>query len=624
MIDIQRHRGPNDHGMRLFSLSKGRSEEVKRASSPPDALFEGGLGFNRLSILDLSEAGHQPMANRDGSVILAFNGEIYNAFDFVPELEAAGFRFRSRTDTEVILYLYEHHGLRGMLDRLNGMFAIVIVDLNRRELLIARDHLGIKPFYWAIQDQTLLFASEIKSFLEHPSFRASLNEDHLAELLTFRYCAGERHLLQGVFQLRPGHLLRAAEGKVAVTRYWHIPDVVDKPPVAFDQAMHRLEELLRASVKSQLLSDVKVGCQLSGGIDSSLVTVFARTHFGADMDTFSIVFDDPRYSEETWISEAARRSASDSHRYLLTPETFFQSFELGSWHLDQPLNHPNSLGLYLLSERARKLVTVLLSGEGADELFGGYPRFYSAALLPKARPFLPLLSRLPRYGKDLARSFGVGGRDDVERFILSSQFMSHEQVSTLRGKANQVEVLDQRRALFEEGRADPLSNCMKYEMQTFMVDLLVRQDKMTMAHSMENRVPFLDRALVDFVRALPVEHLIQNRIHFDSPRTRNTKILLKRLAAKVFDERFVYRKKLGFSLPLEEFYQHPAFRSFMEDRILPGLRKRQLVNAKVVEGWWKMIPNLPPRLDEVIFVAIAVELWAQQFLDGQRPQRRAL
>jgi asparagine synthase (glutamine-hydrolysing) len=202
MTDVQRHRGPDDQGFRLFSLATGTSIELPAGDVSSRSEFPGALGFNRLKILDLSECGHQPMANHDGSVLLAFNGEIYNAFDYRRELEASGYRFRSRTDTEVILYLYEKYGLDGMLERLNGMFAIVLVDLRSREIHIARDHFGIKPFYWAMAGATVLFASEAKSFLSHPAFQPELDAAHVDEYLSFRFIAGEQSLLKGVRQVR--------------------------------------------------------------------------------------------------------------------------------------------------------------------------------------------------------------------------------------------------------------------------------------------------------------------------------------------------------------------------------------------------------------------------------------
>jgi len=615
MMDAQRHRGPDDHGMRLFSLASQDSTEYLRGSPPPSGNFEGALGFNRLSILDLSENGHQPMCNKDSSVFIAFNGEIYNAFQYTEELQASGFQFRSRTDTEVILYLYERYGFGGMLDRLNGMFAIVVVDLNRRQILIARDHLGIKPFYWCVQGTTFLFSSEVKSFLLHPDFRSELDLDHLNEYLAFRYCAGDRHLLKNVRQLQPGHSLRLSRDGVSTQRYWQIPDDGDKAPPSFSDALDRLDALLRSSVKSQLLSDVKVGCQLSGGIDSSLVSLYARSHFDADMDTFSIVFQDPKYSEERWISEAASAAIADNHRFLFTNQSFIDNVETATWHLDQPLNHPNSLGIFVLAERSRELVTVLLSGEGADELFGGYPRFYYSMIRPRVLPLLPALQMIPKIGRKFGRIFGAGCSDPVDAFIASAQFSDVNQLLALSPVSNFDSVMEQRRAIFAEGQADHLRNCLKYDMQTYMVDLLVRQDKMTMAHSLENRVPFLDREIVSFVRSLPSDYLVGSRFYAHHTRMRNTKVILKHLANRSFRKKFVHRIKRGFDLPLLDYFSDKRFYELMEDRLLPGMRKRGLLNAKVVEKWWRELSKTNCAMGETLWIAIALEIWAQRFLD---------
>ncbi len=598
--------------MRLFSLATGKSAEVCKDHREREGHFEGALGFNRLSILDLSIHGHQPMGNADGSIFLVFNGEIYNAFEYTAELEAAGFHFRSRSDTEVILYLYEKFGLDGMLSRLNGMFAIVIVDLRTREILIARDHLGIKPMYWTIAGSTLLFASEAKSFLPHPAFRPEIELDHIDEYLAFKYVAGENTLLKGVKQLRPGHCLRATKSGVTVRKYWQIPDGIEKLDVSNGAAEERVKDLLGKSVQSQLLSDVKVGCQLSGGIDSSLVSVFARSHFGAEMESFSIVFDDPNYSEEPWISQAAIAANADSHRFILTDGFFLDTLEKATWHMDEPIAHPNSIGIWLLAQKSRPMVTVLLSGEGADEVFGGYARFYHANVRSKISPWLPLLKMVPKMGMRLERQFGG---NPVDSFIGASLFQRPEELALLRPETDFEKVMLVRRAIFAEGQADHVANCLKYDMQTYMVDLLVRQDKMTMAHSLENRVPFLDLNLVSYARSLPTRCVVSDSIALRDASMRGTKVTLKNLARRTFDERFVYRGKAGFSIPLADYFRDKRFESLMEDQLLPGMAKRGLVHADVVRQRWKSLQTSPPGASETVWIAVALELWAQQFLE---------
>ena len=572
MMRAVRHRGPDGCGQARLLLRQGAI--AANAEATADAV----IGFHRLKILDLSERGHQPMVNPAGTVVLACNGEIYNAFDFKPELEAAGFRFRSRTDTEVLLYLYERYGLEGMLDRVNGMFAMVIADLGSHEIHVVRDQFGIKPLYWTQAGSSVLFASEAKAFLAHPAFTAAIDEDHVDEQLAFRYVAGEASLLKGVRQLRPGHRLRITPDGVTTTRYWSIPDATGEARLTGDEAVDRLDALMRRSVSSQLLSDVKVGCQLSGGIDSSLVTMFARAQAG-DMDTFSIVFEDPKFSEDRWIGEAAAAAEVTSHRFMFSEASFTGPLERATWHMDQPISHPNSLALWLLAGRARERVTVLLSGEGADEVFGGYARH-------AARP------------------------QTAEAFIRTTQFQPASKLARLRPGADLAPALARRRALFDEGGGTHLSKCLKYDMQTYLVDLLVRQDKMTMAHGMENRVPFLDRDVVDFARTQPDEHLAAP----DGDKSHSTKIIVKALARRTFDDAFVYRPKGGFGLPLSQYFRGEHFTELMEDRLLPGMGQRGLVSATAVRELWRRSLSAPA-LTEILWIPVALELWAQQFVD---------
>ena len=557
MTDLVRHRGPDDHGTLCLSLRGGAADTA--------------LGFHRLNILDRSARGHQPMTSADGSIALLFNGEIYNAFDYKPELERSGYRFRSATDTEVILALYERHGLDGMLQRLEGMFAIVLADTRRGALHLIRDHFGIKPLYWAQCGKTALFASEAKAFLAHPDFRAEIDPAQVDELLAFRYIAGEASLLKGVRHVRPGqHVMMTPDG-VSVRRYWTIPDCSEKVQLSRADAVDRLDDVLRRSVRSQLRSDVAVGCQLSGGIDSSLVTLMARSQPDGP-DAFSIVFDDATFSEERWILAAARAAGAASHRFVFDEAAFMDAVDAATWHMDHPISHPNSIALWLLAERSRKDVTVLLSGEGADELFGGYARH---------------------------------ARVQPDTFIRATQFHSDARLARLKPGADLRPAIDKRRALFLEGQADPLSNGLKYEMQTHLVDLLVRQDKMMMAHGVENRVPFLDRRVVDFARGLPAEHLVGDTA---------MKVVVKDLARRTFDAAFVDRRKSGFNLPLAQYFRSPRFVALMEDRLLPGMASRGLVDVAVVRRWWRRALSAPSTT-ESFWTLVALELWAQQFID---------
>jgi asparagine synthase (glutamine-hydrolysing) len=583
MMDIIRHRGADDRGTLCLSLRGGI----------PDT----GLGFHRLKIVDLSARGHQPMTSPDGSTALLFNGEIYDAFDYKAELERDGYRFRSDTDTEVILALYEREGLERMLDRLDGMFAIVIADTRRGAVHLLRDRVGIKPLYWAQLGRTVLFASEAKAFLAHPAFCAEIDPAEVDELLAFRYIAGEASLLKGVRRVQPGHRLTITPDGLMEARYWSIPDYPEKLRLSREDAIDRLDQLLGRSVQRQLRSDANVGCQLSGGVDSSLVTVLARSHHPGDLNAFSIVFDEPRFSEEPWILAAAATARAASHRFVFDEAAFMGALDAATWHLDQPISHPNSLALWLLARRSREQATVLLSGEGADELFGGYARVHD-----------------PHTASGSSRP---GVNDPVDTFIRASQFHSEARLSKLRPAANLRPALEKRRALFEEGRAEHLSNCLKYDMRTHLVDLLVRQDKMTMGHGVESRVPFLDRHVIEFARALPAEHLVGPSLPTGEP---GTKIVVKELARRSFDAAFVYRRKSAFNLPLAQYFRSRAFVALMEDRLLPGMASRGLVEVSVVRRWWRRALSAPATT-EGFWILVALELWAQQFIDGRgRPR----
>jgi asparagine synthase (glutamine-hydrolysing) len=583
MTDMIRHRGADDRGTLCVSLRGGI----------PDT----ALGFHRLKILDLSARGHQPMTNPDGSTALLFNGEIYDAFDHKAELERDGYRFRTGTDTEVVLALYERWGLERMLERLNGMFAIVIADTRRGAVHLLRDRVGIKPLYWAELGTTVLFASEAKAFLAYPAFRAEIDPSEVDELLAFRYVAGNASLLKGVRQVQPGHRVTVTPEGVSESRYWSIPDHREKLRLSREDAVDRLDHLLGSSVQSQLRSDVNVGCQLSGGVDSSLVTVLARAHHSADLSAFSIVFDQPQFSEEQWILAAAATACVASHRFVFDEDAFIGALDVASWHMDQPIGHPNSLALWLLARRSREHATVLLSGEGADELFGGYARVYDAHTANgSSRP---------------------GVNDPVDTFIRASQFHSEARLAKLRPAANLRPALDKRRALFQEGHADHLSNCLKYDMRTHLVDLLLRQDKMTMGHGVENRVPFLDGRVIEFARALPAEHLVGPSLPTGEP---GTKIVVKALARRSFDEAFVYRRKSAFNLPLAQYFRSGRFVALMEDRLLPGMASRGLVDVSVVRRWWRRALSAPSTT-ESFWILVALELWAEQFIDGRgRPR----
>ena len=579
MTDMVRHRGPDDRGTHYLSLRGG----------VPDT----ALGFQRLKILDLSDRGRQPMLGAGDAVAVLLNGEIYDAFDHRAALERDGHRFHTATDTEVVLALYERYGLERTLDRIDGMFAIVLADSRRGVVHLVRDRVGVKPLYWTQCGTAVLFASEAKAFLPHPAFRARIDPTAVDELLAFRYVAGEASLLEGVQHVAPGERLAITPDGVTRARYWSIPDSPGKLDLTREKAADTLGDLLGRSVQSQLRSDAPVGCQLSGGVDSSLVAVLARPHHDGEWNAFSIVFPEPQFSEQRWILEASDAARAVSHRFVFDHAAFMGALADASWHMDQPIGHPNALALWLLAWRSRERATVLLSGEGADELFGGYARFAAAQAQDSS-------SSRPDTG------------DRVDAFVRATLFHPEARLSKLRPDASLQPAIEKRRALFLEGGAGHLSNCVKYEMRTHLVDLLLRQDRMMMAHGVENRVPFLDRRVIEFARGLRDDHLVDPAAG-GAPAT---KVVVKELARRSFSEAFVHRRKQAFNLPLAQYFRSAPFVALMEDSLLPGMASRGLVDAAVVRRWWRRALSAPSTT-EGFWIPVALELWAQQFVDGR-------
>ena len=611
MLKAQRHRGPDDSGIRVFSLRSGYSEEMSiNEPLTVDYTFEGVIGFNRLSILDLTYNGHQPMVSPDNKVLLTLNGEIYNAFDYKSELQKWGYRFRSTTDTEIVLALYLRFGFEGMLSRLNGMFAIVIIDLHKKVVFIARDRFGIKPMYYILNDNTFAFSSELKSFRYIDDFEFQLDEEQLDEYLLFR------NSLKGTFfrdinTLSPGYFLTYTHEKGLVNkRFFNINDYSRSAKFTngIDVYTRELEEWLSKSVKSQLMSDVKLGCQLSGGIDSSLVTWLANKNIEKGrFEAVSIIFKDPRFDEEKYIDRVIQELLIPSHRFLLDSDYYISNIEKATWHFESPLNHPNTIAIYKLSQDAKKYVTVLLSGEGADEVFGGYERFYDIAFPYQVKRLFHELKKNLGHPFDIVDYF-----NHDTRAVMATAFMTPAMAKKLRNSFKDDRATEVRKSLYRTLSGSVFDRQVKYEMLSYLPDLLLRQDKMSMAHSIENRVPFLDNEVVEKSFSIPERYLLLRR----SPEGRNTeKYLLKKLTADTFGHNFAFRDKMGFGIPVREFFINPRFRDYLKDKILPGIKQRGLFAHSVVSRWLTNINTLKYYELDGLWVIISFEIWASIYLD---------
>ena len=612
MLIAQKHRGPDDSGIMAFSLKAQTAQEFSHQENQEINLpFEGILGFNRLSILDLSKNGHQPMCSPDGKVILTLNGEIYNAFDLKPALVADGCNFKSTTDTEVVLYLYLKYGFGGMVEKLNGMFAIVVVDLRESKLYITRDRFGIKPMYYYNNNGVLAFSSELKCFYSLPQFSASLNTEMLDEYLLFKNNLNKT-LLNDVNRIAPGHYLTYSfETGITDTQYFDINQYERKvnKDESFEAAVQALQKVLSKSVESQLMSDVKLGCQLSGGVDSSVVTWLAKEIKQDDLlESVSIVFDDKRFTEKPFIEKVANQLGIISHQFPLQPEFYQQQIIKATWHLEEPINHPNTIGIFLLAQKAKKYVTVLLSGEGADEVFGGYARFYAVTYPYTNKKFFAGLKN----SKGNLIKFLKHYSDPFTRANLDVVSMSAKMAGTIKKDFSYQRAIAQRKNVFDKMTGPVFDKQVKYDMATYLPDLLTRQDKMSMAHSIENRVPFLDNEVVDHSFTISQDYLLKRK----APESSNTeKYILKKLCADVFGNDFAFRDKMGFGIPLREFMGKPDFNNYLKEEILTGIKKRNLLNSSIIETWINNIQQINSEELNALWVVVGLEIWMKQFID---------
>jgi len=607
MIAIQKHRGPDDSGIVGINTREKSFEEisvlaVSDFSSPIDLLF----GFNRLSILDLSPNGHQPMISTDKNVILMMNGEVYNAFDFKESLIQKGHSFKSTSDTEIVLHLYLEYGMDKMITMLNGMFALAIYDFTLDTLFLARDRFGIKPLYILKEDNRIAFASEMKSFKPLSNFKFEPDFSKMDEFLLFRNVINNT-LFKNIINCIPGTFFEIKNGKITSHQFYDI-DIEGKNTIASIENKVVLEKALQKSVSSQMISDVKLGCQLSGGVDSSLVTYFAAENLEkGNLETISITFKDPKFSEEKYIDYVAEKLSLKAHKYEMDAQYYFDVLEKAIWHFEQPLNHPNTIGIYLLSEQAKKHVTVLLSGEGADESLAGYSRFIRAKenmILNKS-----FFGGLKRNINSLMDYLSYSFNSD-KRMIMETAFGSITTTRALKSDFVLSNAIRDRVKTIHKLHGEKILRQRKYELLTYLPDLLMRQDKMSMAHSIENRVPFLDNEMVTTSLNISTDSLIA----FYNNRLEGKKVL-KDICAEKFDENFAYRNKMGFGIPLREFMSTQVFQDKWYNQIEPSLKKRNLFELKELSLWVKNVATASPEQLDAIWLLLGFEIWAKQYLD---------
>ena len=537
------------------------------------------LGFRRLSIIDL-EGGRQPILNEDASLVLLFNGEIYNYQSIREDLIKAGHVFTTKSDSEVILHGFEEYGKK-VLDHLRGMFAFIIWNRNTKELFGARDIFGIKPFYYYMKNGEFMFGSEIKSFLSHPKFEKELDEDMIPLYLSYEYIPDERTIFKNVYKLPGAHCFTYKDGKLEVERYYRVNYKIeeDKDLQYWEDAITRE---FTESVAMHQIADVEVGCFLSSGVDSSYV-VKEISKGTKKVKTFSVGYEEEKYSELPYAQDFSSVVGVPNIANKVSADEFFNSVGEIQYFMDEPLPNPSEIPLYFLAKNARKYVKVVLSGEGADELFGGYPMYLAGGHFDRyshkvPRPIRKALGAVARHCPDFkGKNFIIrGSMEPYQRFMRANYvFQSAERQKYLKKPiATKLPEEYSKRYFDEVPGLDEPTQLQYADMHTWMIyDILLKADRMSMANSLELRVPFLDKKMLELSVRIPSRYRAANE---------TTKIALRSAAIKQLPERTANKKKLGFPVPLNDWLREDKYYNMVKDAFQSDIAEKFFVTSELM------------------------------------------
>lgn len=586
------------------------------------------LAHRRLSIVDLTGGG-QPMPDEDGSLQVTYNGEVFNHGDLRKGLEQAGHRYRSHCDTETILHAYEEYG-PGSLEHYRGMFAFAIWDRRKKELFCARDRLGIKPFYYFHDGKSLVFGSEIKVLLEHPDVRARLEESTLGEYFAFGYNSGEQTMFRGIRQLMPGHWMRvrAKDGRLdlEIQRYWDAPHESTVSGASEEELIADCRRRLEETVRLRLMSDVPLGMFLSGGVDSSAIAALILKLRSGPLQTFSVGYREAEYSELSYAAEVARHLGTEHREVSIGAGEFFDVLPELIWHEDEPITWPSSVSLYFVSKLAAQHVKVVLTGEGSDELFGGYSRYGFYLRMERwmrAYGVVPGFVRAAMRGfvaesnllsgsvrRKLQHTF-LGREGGIESLYLDNFYSAisrSEQTQLLRGAAAGTPYESFLR-YYQTSQASPLARLLYADQKTYLVELLRKQDRMSMACSIESRVPFLDHHFVAFAHSVP-----------DGLKQRNGegKYILKRAVEDLLPRSIIYRTKMGFPTPLRQWLMEDAGRQVREVLLDRNGILAQYTNRAEMENLLRLHQAGSIDATDRMWRLVNFQLWGDVYLTGRR------
>jgi asparagine synthase (glutamine-hydrolysing) len=594
-----------------------------------------GLGHRRLAIVDVAH-GQQPIYSEDRRFVIVYNGEVFNHPTLKPELEAAGVHYRTRSDTETVLHLYERLGERAV-ERMRGMFAVAIWDSRERRLFLARDRYGVKPLYYAHRsDGTLIFGSEIKALLPALNDRAVLNREALPDFLANHAPSGEATLFAGIMRLPPGHTLTWQDGRISIRRYWDVSfadaRAAPAPGSASEGALiDEYRERFTEAVRLRLMSDVPLGMFLSGGIDSAAITATMATLVKEPIRTFSVAFAEREANELEYARLVATAYRTEHREVVVSPAQFFAELPRLLWHEDEPIAHPSSVALYFVSQLASRHVKVVLTGEGSDETLAGYNRYrvteYNARLGALYQRYLPgfarrrlsrVLTALPvtsRLRQRAARSFLIRGADLDElyfdNFAVFGREAQHDLLlPELRAELGTVDpYAAYHRALARVSGKPLVSQLLYADAKTYLHELLMKQDQMSMAASIESRVPFLDHPLTEWVASLPPTMKLRGT---------TTKWILRQAMQGRLPERILQRRKMGFPVPIGAWLRG-AWAPLLGEYVTGDrARERALFDANTVA---RLVDEHMRGVNhaERLWALLTFEIWARVFLDGQKP-----
>ncbi|MBQ2317687.1 MAG: asparagine synthase (glutamine-hydrolyzing) [Lachnospiraceae bacterium] len=532
------HRGPDSAGMHI-------SDGV-------------ALGFRRLSIRDLNN-GDQPMYNEDKTLVVTFNGEIYNYKELREDLEAKGHIFANNADTEVLLHGYEEYGTE-MVKMLRGMFAFVIWDLKTKTMFGARDYFGIKPFYYTQINGNLVYGSEIKSILEHPEYKKEVNPEALENYLTFQYSVLPETFFKGIYKLMPSHCFTYKDGKMEISRYYD-PQFIPDESYEKEDLVNRIDEVMQDSVKAHMIADVEVGSFLSSGVDSSYVAA----SFHGDK-TFTVGFDYEKYNEIDYAKALSKKIEIDNYSKLITTDEYWNILPKIQYHMDEPLADPSAIALYFVSNTAAQHVKVALSGEGADEFFGGYNIYHEPfslagyQKLPKGlrKGLAACVKAIPLRFK--GKNFIIRGSKDVEERFVGNAFMFNEaeREKILKAPTGHYDHKELTKPYYEKVKhLDDVTKMQYIDVNFWLIgDILLKADKMSMANSLEVRVPFLDRKVFELARTIPTKYKVTDS---------NTKVAMREAAHRYLPDMVAEKKKLGFPVPIRIWLKEEKYYNIVKE-----------------------------------------------------------